>query len=156
MWAMSRQRPYPAWIRSTALGLALALSGCASTGGWVVSPAQSQADAQVTLDKEECDRSAIERSGPGPFGLGIGYGLIGGALFSLEGAASGASWGAFSGGRGSTGDGAWIGAAAGAGFGFLVGFVTGVQKGQASRNQYLSSYESCLSERGYTVVRSGV
>src|SRR3990170_2232102 len=150
MCDMSPQRPYPAWIRSTALGLALALSGCASTGGWVVSPAQSQADEQVTLDKEECDRSAMERSGPGPFGLGIGYGLIGSALFSLEGAASGASWGAFSGGRGSTG------AAAGAGFGFLVGFVTGVQKGQAGKHQYLNSYESCLSERGYTVVRSGL
>lgn len=153
---MSRRRPYPAWIRSTALGLALALSGCASTGGWVVSPGQVQPDEQVALDKEECDRSAMERSGPGPFGLGIGYGLIGSALFSLEGAADGARWGAFSGGRGSAGDGAWIGAAVGAGAGFLAGFVTGVQKGQASRNQYLSSYESCLSERGYTVVRSGV
>jgi hypothetical protein len=154
---MSRQRPYPAWFRSTALGLvALALSGCASTGGWVVSPAQSQADEQVSRDKEECDRSAMERAGPGPFGLGIGYGLIGGALFSLQGAASGASWGALSGGRGSTADGAWIGAAVGAGAGFLMGFVDGVEKGQAGKHRYLNSYESCLSERGYTVVRSGV
>ena len=153
---MRRQRRHPGWIQLTALGLVLALSGCASTGGWVVQPGQAQADEQMTRDKEECDRSAWERAGPGPFGYGVGYGLLGAALLTLQGAADGAYWGTVSGGRGSTGDGAWIGAAAGAGIGLVAGFIAGVKKGQEGRSLYLNSYESCLSERGYTVVRNGL
>ena len=141
--------------RLTAGGLAVALlaSGCVSVRASEVSPLQAQSVEQITRDHAACEEMAGQTAGSGPLVQGPRYGLLGGGLWALRGAADGARWVLWTGGN--AGEGAWIGAAVGAGLGTIVGLAAGIQKGIEAQRQYRSAYESCLSERGYEVARKG-
>lgn len=126
--------------------LAQLVAGCATVSP---SPAQVKTKEQIAQDRAECSEQAAKATDSSALKDGARAGGLVGAYLILAGAAEGASWGAITGG--SVADGAWIGAAVGAGIGTVVGLVVGIKKGVERQRRYREAYESCLTERGYSV-----
>ena len=97
----------------------------------------------------ECSAAAAQATDSKALKEGVVTGGIVGFYLALVGASEGASVGFWT--HGSAGDGAWIGAAVGAGIGTIVGLVVGIKKGVEQHRRYQSAYESCLTERGYSI-----
>ena len=128
------------------LVVAQIITGCATVKP---SPAQGQTREKMAQDRAECSAAAAQATDSKALKEGVVTGGIVGFYLALVGASEGASVGFWT--HGSAGDGAWIGAAVGAGIGTIVGLVVGIKKGVEQHRRYQSAYESCLTERGYSI-----
>jgi hypothetical protein len=118
-----------------------ALVGCASQGGYqpTVDTYNNPNAKNLGRDMEECKALASKASGGGAAGTET---LKGAAVGGLIGAAAGAAIGAT---VGAPGTGAAMGAAIG-------GIGGGAKEGLSAEDQYKSSYQKCLKNRGHNVV----
>ncbi len=125
-------------IASTTLGC-LMLSACASQTGWVptVDTYNNRNAYRLNQDMQECQQLASHASGGTAKETAIGAGVGG-----LIGAAGGAALGAI---FGNAGTGAAIGAAAG-------GIGGASKQGFQAEEQYKHAYNSCLRQRGHSVI----
>jgi outer membrane lipoprotein SlyB len=118
---------------------AMALTGCASQGGWhpTVDPYGDPNAANIERDTVECRQLAQQAAGSTGEEAGKGA-LVGGAIGAAAGAVLGAA-------VGSPGKGAMIGAAAG-------GVGGGASQGFSSEENFKRSYINCMSGRGHRVI----
>jgi len=119
--------------------VALGASGCATQTGWTptVDTYNDRNSYRLNQDMQECRQLAEQASGGTAKEAAIGAGVGG-----LIGAAGGAALGAI---IGNPGTGAAIGAAAG-------GIGGGAKQGIQSEDRFKNAYNSCLRQRGHTVV----
>jgi outer membrane lipoprotein SlyB len=126
-------------ITAVILVSAIALTGCASQGGW--SPTvDSYGDpnaANIQRDTVECRQLAKNASGGTAQETGKGA-VVGGAVGAVAGAVLGAA-------VGSPGKGAMVGAAIG-------GVGGGARQGFGSEANFKQAYKNCMSGRGHRVI----
>ena len=125
-------------LRILAIAGLLAVSGCATYGGWqpVVDTSRDPNAANVSRDTEECRALAQQAGSPGTEaakGLAVG-GLLGAATGAAIGAAVG-----------NPGTGAAIGATAG-------GMGGGAYTGISGDDQFKRAYINCMRGRGHNVI----
>jgi outer membrane lipoprotein SlyB len=125
--------------RTWLLGLAFAVAGCATMGGYrpTVDPYNDPYAARIPQDEAECRELALHASGGT-----AGQTAIGGAVGGLFGAATGAAIGAAT---GSPGTGAAIGAASG-------GLGGGAYEGLSAEEKFKRTFQNCMRERGHHVL----
>ncbi len=118
---------------------AMALTGCASQGGWspTVDPYGDPNAANIERDTVECRQLAENASGGTAQETGKGA-LVGGAVGAVAGAVLGAA-------VGSPGKGAMIGAAAG-------GVGGGAHQGLGAEGNFKEAYKNCMIGRGHKVL----
>ncbi len=131
--------------RCAALGLALALAGCAGPSPVLYPNSRLQTVGQAAAERDiaDCrrlaDQAGADHAGRG--GAAAGGAVAGGAVGGAAGAAGGAIAGA-------PGTGAVIGAASGAAAGLIRSLFRSDEPSQAYRNVV----DRCLRERGYEPV----
>lgn len=125
-------------LRMLAFAGFLALSGCATYGGWqpVVDTSRDPNAANVSRDTEEC-RGLAQQAGSTGTEAAKGV-AVGGLLGAATGAAIGAA-------VGSPGTGAAIGAAAG-------GMGGGTYSGLSGDEQFKRAFINCMRGRGHNVI----
>lgn len=119
--------------------IALGLSGCATQTGWTptVDTYNDKNSYRLNQDMQECRQLAEQAAGGTAKETAIGAGVGG-----LIGAAGGAALGAI---VGNPATGAAIGAAAG-------GIGGASKQGIQAEDRFKNAYNSCLRQRGHTVV----